>query len=103
MEEAPTGENQQVRAAVKEVAAHYLTTMKLDRASPSSAECHVIDDTLAVATPDELKAAITAAERSDWHMKRGEHTYREGSPVNSLAGISRRSRGQHPRERIEWV
>lgn len=85
---------------------HYVATMgKRGRgAELRDDERKIIRDALAAADPDEVKTCITACERSDYHMKRGDFHHRKGGKYNALGTILKpRSRnGETQRSRIEW-
>jgi hypothetical protein len=66
-------------------------------------ERKIITAALKVASAAECCEAIRKCERSDWHMKRGEHAERRGAKHNQLSKILKGRRGKETtRERIDF-
>lgn len=91
---------------VEEVHRHYVETFgrRGKAAELRDDEARIIRAALDAAEVDELKTAITACERSDYHMKRGEYATRKGGRYNSLGKIlkPRPTHGETQRSRIDW-
>lgn len=91
---------------VEKVWEHYVATMgKRGRgAELRDDERKIIRDALAAGDVDELKTCVSACERSDYHMKRGDFCNRRGGKYNSIGKIfkPRPRHGETQRSRIEW-
>lgn len=84
---------------IEDVWAHYVATMEPRDTALHQAERAVIRDALKVATPVELKRAITACRGSDFHMGRNER----GRKYNRLSNIIKGKRGgRTTREQIDF-
>lgn len=89
---------------VAEVEAAYVSVMQPRNPLLHEDDRAIIRKALAVASPDELILCIRTCERSDYHMKRGQHINRKGGKYNAIGKIfkPRPRRGETQRSRIEW-
>lgn len=91
-------------AAIDAVWAAYVAVMSPRRQEAAPDDRIVIRNALQVATAEELEICIRECEKSDYHMKRGEHAKRVGQKYNALGKIlkPRPRLGETQRSRIDW-
>lgn len=89
---------------IAQVEAAYIETMKPRNPLLHEDDRAIIRKALVAASPEELILAIRTCERSDYHMKRGQHLNRKGGKYNSIGKIlkPRPRNGETQRSRIEW-
>jgi hypothetical protein len=90
--------------AIDAVWACYVAVMKPRHKEAAPDDRIVIRNALQVATVEELEVCIRECEKSDYHMKRGEHARRVGGKYNALSKIlkPRPRREETQRSRIDW-
>ncbi len=91
-------------AAIDAVWAAYVAVMKPRRVEAAADDRIVIRNALQVASVEELEICIRECEKSDYHMKRGEHAQRAGGKYNALGKIlkPRPRLGETQRSRLDW-
>lgn len=94
----------EITVAVDRVWAVYVELMKPRFKELTDEDRLIIRNALRVATAQDVITCIRECEKSDYHMKRGEHVRRAGGKYNSPGKIlkPRPRRGETQRSRIEW-
>lgn len=94
---------QNTAGSADRVWAHYLSMPGKQQRDLPSQERRVINESLKVATEDELIRAISMCFRSDYHMKTGRYKDRPGQKYDKLTQIIRGRQGKDTtRERIDF-
>lgn len=94
----------EMAASIDNVWTAYVELMKPRFKELTDEDRLIIRNGLRVATERDLVICIRECEKSDYHMKRGEHVRRKGGKYNALGKIlkPRPRLGETQRSRIEW-